>query len=309
MKLLTILFILIFGLSVFGQAVSNITILNSLGTATPSTKFSDSGSGAFVAYGQPNYDFIGPEFTLANTTVITEIGAFLNFCTDVPQCGTSLPSTVQIRRSVNGVPDSTSVLATFLLSQDNDPRIYSFESAQPNLILEAGSYFALIAPQAGRTVDILGNAESGGYKPNTVNLGFLRADRSVVSPQPAAFRILGAVLASTPTPTVTPTPTPTPTVTPTPYPTDCTYSFNPTSQDFTAAGGNTAITVITQQGCSISAESNDQFISIGFLNGQVTISVGANTGAARTAVVMIAGQTFTVNQAGAGKSRKRVRFF
>ncbi len=82
----------------------------------------------------------------------------------------------------------------------------------------------------------------------------------------------------------------------------CSYSLTPTSQSFTASGGEGDINLITQEGCNYSSLSNDSFITInsgssGNGNGTISYSVAANTGIARTGTVTIAGQTFTVTQA------------
>ncbi|HEY6365469.1 MAG TPA: hypothetical protein VI585_11835 [Candidatus Binatia bacterium] len=86
------------------------------------------------------------------TTLITEIGAFVNNCRQiirgVPLCPSTLPLTVQIRpAAINGFPDPSIVLGEFSLSHDNNPLIISYESVAANIILEPGTYFALFAPQ------------------------------------------------------------------------------------------------------------------------------------------------------------------
>jgi hypothetical protein len=85
----------------------------------------------------------------------------------------------------------------------------------------------------------------------------------------------------------------------------CTYAINPASADFNATGGTGSVDVTTQSGCSWTALSNDAWIHItsggsGTGSGTVNYSVDANTGSARTGTMTIAGQTFTVNQGGAG---------
>lgn len=95
--------------------------------------------------------------------------------------------------------------------------------------------------------------------------------------------------------------------------TACAYALGTLSQTFISAGDTGFVDVQTQAGCSFSSLSNNDFITItsgdGTGSGTVTFSVAANSGAARTGTLFIAGQTFTVNQSGAVKSRKRVRFF
>lgn len=85
----------------------------------------------------------------------------------------------------------------------------------------------------------------------------------------------------------------------------CTFSISPTSASYTAAGGSGTVTVTATAGCTWSALSNSSFITVtsgGFStgNGTVGYSVAANTlTTSRTGTVTIAGQTFTVTQAGA----------
>lgn len=81
----------------------------------------------------------------------------------------------------------------------------------------------------------------------------------------------------------------------------CTFTIVPTSKNFTASGGTGSVSVTTAAGCAWTATSNASFITItsggsGSGNGTVGYSVAANTGAARTGTLTIAGQTFTVTQ-------------
>src|SRR5439155_17738899 len=100
-----------------------VSILDALGAATPTTQFSVSGSGGISVLSS---QFVGPAFILTQPTTITEIGGFLN------NSGT-LPFIVQVRPSTNGVPDASTVLASFTLSNDNDPLVVSYESVAINL--------------------------------------------------------------------------------------------------------------------------------------------------------------------------------
>jgi hypothetical protein len=85
----------------------------------------------------------------------------------------------------------------------------------------------------------------------------------------------------------------------------CTFSISPTSASVAAGGGTGSVSVTATAGCSWTAVSNAAFITItagasGTGNGTVTYSVAANTATtARTGTLTIAGQTFTVTQAGA----------
>jgi hypothetical protein len=86
----------------------------------------------------------------------------------------------------------------------------------------------------------------------------------------------------------------------------CTFSISPTSASSPATGGTGTVTVTATAGCNWTAVSNSSFITItsgasGTGNGSVGYSVAANTlTTSRTGTLTIAGQTFTVTQAGTG---------
>ena len=84
----------------------------------------------------------------------------------------------------------------------------------------------------------------------------------------------------------------------------CGYAISPTSQSFDSAGGpGTTVTVSTNAGCAWTASSSAPWITVtagatGNGNGSVGFSVASNTGSARIGTLTIAGETFTVAQAG-----------
>ena len=83
----------------------------------------------------------------------------------------------------------------------------------------------------------------------------------------------------------------------------CTYAIQTSSVNIAIAGGSTSVGIQAAAGCSWTAASNVPWLSVtgtavGSGNGSVTITAAANTGAARSGTATIAGQTFTVNQAG-----------
>jgi hypothetical protein len=84
----------------------------------------------------------------------------------------------------------------------------------------------------------------------------------------------------------------------------CTFAIGPSSQDVAPAGGSGAVTVTANAGCAWTASSGAPWITLtagaaGSGNGSVQFGVGANpTGGLRTGTITIAGQVFTVNQAG-----------
>jgi hypothetical protein len=79
------------------------------------------------------------------------------------------------------------------------------------------------------------------------------------------------------------------------------YMLSASNANFSATGGNGNVDVTVAGSCPWTAVSNDGFITItagtpGSGNGTVNYTVAANTGAARSGTMTIAGQTFTVNQ-------------
>lgn len=84
----------------------------------------------------------------------------------------------------------------------------------------------------------------------------------------------------------------------------CSYSLSPASLSVGAAGGPSSVAVTAPAGCTWTAASNDAWISItggasGNGAGTVSVAVSANTGAARTGTLTIAGQSFVVSQSAA----------
>jgi len=179
-----------------GAQAAEAVVIDTLGTATPSTTFSVFGSGGQAIFAS---QLIGPRFTLLNDSVITEIGAFVNNCASiiggVPQCPDVLPLAVQIRPALDGRPDPSTVLATFELSHDDDPLVVSYESVRPALQLGAGDYFALFAPQQDQDVGFLLSG-TNEYQAGLVTMGSLDPTSGNASAAElfGAVRILGHAL-------------------------------------------------------------------------------------------------------------------
>ncbi|MBI3940904.1 MAG: BACON domain-containing protein, partial [Acidobacteria bacterium] len=95
---------------------------------------------------------------------------------------------------------------------------------------------------------------------------------------------------------------------------DCAYSITPTSQAFAAAGGTATVSVTTTAGCAWTATSGNAFIAVasgssGAGSGTVILSVAANAGSTlRTGTATIAGETFSVSQAGAQAENEKSNF-
>jgi len=86
----------------------------------------------------------------------------------------------------------------------------------------------------------------------------------------------------------------------------CTYSIAPGSQsvDYVGGSGTVAVTASSATCAWTAASNNTDWMTVtsgasGTGNGSVAFSAAANSGAARTGTITIAGQTFTVSQAAA----------
>lgn len=191
-KILPLIFLLM-GFAI-PEPTQAATIVDSLGEATPNTKFSIFGS---AGLGILSYQFVGPKFTLTQPTLLTEIGGFVNNCEIIiegqPDCPNTLPLTVQIHSSVNGLPDLFNKIKTFTLSDDRDPLVISYESVVPNLLLKPGVYFALFAPQGSDAGFLLENIFNPPYQGESVAIGGFNFTGSgaFVEQRTSAVRILG----------------------------------------------------------------------------------------------------------------------
>jgi hypothetical protein len=170
-----------------------LTLVDTLGTATPTTTFDFAGSGGWALFAEQK---VGPRFVLTRPTAITEIGGIVNNCEvifmGVPQCPDTAPLVVQIVPvSVDGLPDVQNVLATLVLSHDNDPLTFSYESVNPNLQLDAGTYFALFGAQNKDVGHLL--AIAPGYAAGVTTMGLWVAwwPAPAVQDLDGAVRILG----------------------------------------------------------------------------------------------------------------------
>ncbi len=185
---LTLLLLFIFALAAglvgsgAAQATDTVTVLDSLGAATPVTQFSLFGAGGISI--SPT-QFPGPKFGLTQQTVLTEIGAFVTTF--------ALPATVEIvPAAADGSPDGTDVVASYVLSSDGDPFTFSYESVAPNLSLPPGNYFALFGVQADDFGILLNNASSPFvYQAGLVPAGFL--DPRILGRLPSAAELLASL--------------------------------------------------------------------------------------------------------------------
>ena len=169
------------------------TVLDTAGAATSGTTFSVFGSAGQVI---GSAQFVGPQFTLTRRSVLTKIEALVNNCSvivaGVPQCPNTLPFVVQIRRSINGVPDPRLLIAATPLTHDNDPLTVSMENAAlDDVPLEPGSYFALFAPQQDSDAGLLlSNANGGTYQAGMTTIGVVTSTGSFADTNFVAVRIV-----------------------------------------------------------------------------------------------------------------------
>jgi Domain of unknown function (DUF5666)/Viral BACON domain/Putative binding domain, N-terminal len=85
----------------------------------------------------------------------------------------------------------------------------------------------------------------------------------------------------------------------------CQYTLSPALASIGSSGGNLTTQLTTTSGCQWSATTDATWLRIvsgasGSTSGTIAMSAASNTGAARSAHLMAAGATYTVNQAGAG---------
>ena len=83
---------------------------------------------------------------------------------------------------------------------------------------------------------------------------------------------------------------------------ECNYSINPTGQSFAVTGGQGAVAVSTASLCTWNTSDVPSWVTgmppSGTGGQNLTFNVDANPGPARTAVIIIGGQAFTLTQAG-----------
>ena len=176
------------------SASSTFTLLDTLGAATPSTQFQLAGAGGLPMYRSQQ---LGPMFVVAHPTVITEIGVFMTQCETIAgviDCPSSTPIGVQIRPAINGLPDLSTDLGTFPLSNPTNPQVYSYQAAHPRLGLRPGTYFAIFVPIEGSSANLLSSASDPfAYQAGVTTLGFILqpGDQRVSGQQSLAVQILG----------------------------------------------------------------------------------------------------------------------
>jgi hypothetical protein len=182
------------------SASGMFTILDTLGAATSDTTFPEAGSGGMGIHPQ---SFRGPRFTVTAPTVITEVGAFVGSGRCAPgfsEVPTTLPLVVRIIGSADGLPDPSVVLGTFVLPENQQPGVISYQAVTPNIALEPGTYFALFEVQsADDCAVLLGGSLFPPYEANPLDLGSFEPQTGfvIVERLDIAARIHGVLLQPT----------------------------------------------------------------------------------------------------------------
>jgi all-beta uncharacterized protein/BACON domain-containing protein len=141
-----------------------------------------------------------------------------------------------------------------------------------------------------------GSARTGNVSISGATVAVRQAGVSTTPPAP--------VPPMPPTPPTPAPPTPAP-PTPPPSPPSCAYSLVPVSRTVSASAEDVTVEVRAVSGCAWAASSGAGWITVrsgdrGTGNGSVKLAVSNNTSpSARTGTVVIAGATFTIEQAGA----------
>jgi hypothetical protein len=142
------------------------------------------------------------------------------------------------------------------------------------------------------------------------NPGAIRTGTVTIAGQVARVRQGLRTQLPPPAPPPGPGPSPTPPSAPSPEPTpgppgppapNCTYTVSPTLKTVGVSGEALIITVTAADACAWSASEDASWIAItggtsGSGNGLVRVTVDPNTGGARTATLLVAGQSVTLEQ-------------
>lgn len=163
------------------------TIMDALGDFTTADAIPNPGTGG---QGLADSLQLGPFFHLSGRTRITEIGGFLNTCSNIlinPDCDPAA-FFVDIRPSFFGIPDLNNLLGTFALPLDSDPLTSTYLSVDPQLVLPAGDYFAMFRAAGGSGDNYLVGDSNGLFADFTI-LGITQGPEVIVVR--AATRILG----------------------------------------------------------------------------------------------------------------------
>ena len=171
------------------------TIVDTMGEVPLNTKFKIPGTaGSLIESNQS----IGPEFTLIQPTTITEIGGFVESCYPVikglpKECTSNATVSVNIHPGLNSSLNPSTIIASYILSNDNDPSSISYESVQVSLRLDPGTYYAMFNGTEANAVVLSWASDPVKYHCKSGRTGHLRKSSGAVytDAQFLGVRILG----------------------------------------------------------------------------------------------------------------------
>jgi hypothetical protein len=140
------------------------TMLNTL-NASPDTVFSDDVLLGYLPVLAEQSS--GPRFTVTRPTLLAHVGAFVNPYPDNYTAKDEAPFRVEIRRADStGLPVAGEPLQVAPMTDDFDRLTWRYESARFDVLLQPGTYFALVSADSPRR---------GGFDPAHPGGGLLNA--------------------------------------------------------------------------------------------------------------------------------------
>ncbi|HYM24625.1 MAG TPA: BACON domain-containing carbohydrate-binding protein [Vicinamibacterales bacterium] len=217
--------------------------------------------------------------------------------------------TVSYRVDANGVPTARKGTlevngSQVTVSQEAAPCLFAVSPLNPSVSAPGGSVTVNVSTLAGCAWTAASQAPwihvTGGATGSAPGSVALAIDANSGAARSGVVTVAGQAVTISQAEAPAPAPTPTPLT--------CTFSINPLSDSESPAAGSGSIGVTASDPtCVWTAISNVTWLTIaagasGTGSGRVAYTVAANTDAARTGTMTVAGKTFTVNQAAAGCS-------
>ncbi len=204
------------------------------------------------------------------------------------------------RRGVVAVND-----AQVSITQDAAPCRFTVTPASLSVAAAGGTVSVHVDSHTGCTWSSTAQADwiqvTAGASGNGPGTTMLAVHANSGAARTGTARVAGQTVAITQQSGETPPPNPPP---PQPPPPGCTYTVSPANASVPAAGSNGTFALATSSGCPWTATPGASWIAVTSAqsgSGSATIAwaVSANAGPARSGTIGIAGQTFTIAQAGA----------
>jgi hypothetical protein len=261
---------------------------------------------------------IGPDGGMGTVTITTapecpwDVSTPANWLSGLSPTSGQGTSTVEFRVAPNPLPSSREAE---IVVNDNRVRVSQqaapcrFELRPSSFTIDArgGTREVAVSTLSGCSWTIATDANWISFATRVTGSG-AETVRVTIAPNPFDERRIGTIILGNQRSTVTQTgeaETPEVPAGPGPGPGPaCTYLVGSSNAVIAATGGTGTVAVSAGTGCAWTASSNAAWVTVtsgasGSANGSVTFSVAANTGDARSGTLTIAGQSFTVTQAGA----------